>query len=424
MGRLAGRLAALALAGALAPGPGGAAEVEVASPEALAPALEAAGPGDTLRLAPGDYGALTLAHLAGTPEAPVVIASADPADPARFSSMTVSGVESVELRGLVLDYTYAPGDPPYLRPFQVQDSRDVTLSGILLDGDDARGTGDPTADGFPTAFGLRVSDVEGFTLEGSEIRGFFRGLVVADSSDVRVVGNDLHGLRMDGMNFAQVEDVLIEGNRIRDFERSLASADHADMIQFWTNRTDRPSTGIVIRGNLLASGTGAYTQSIFMRNEEVDTGRRSFADMAYRDVAIEDNVIVNAQLHGITVGEADGLVIANNAVLRNPLSEGERDNPNLWTPRINVAPTARNVTIRGNVTARLPEPHALPSDWRIEGNLVVQDRAPSEPGYYGSVFAGMPGGDPRDPASFAPRPGGPLDGTGIGPAWLGRPGPP
>jgi len=225
------------------------------------------------------------------------------------------------------------------------------------------------------------------------------------------------------MDFAQVSRVLIEGNHVHDFDRSLTSGDHADMIQFWTNGTEAPSIDVTIRGNLLASGAGAFTQSIFMRNDQVDRGLASFEAMAYRNLRIESNVIINAHLHGITVGESDGLVIANNAVLRNALSEGEDDNPGLWTPQIRVSPASRDVEVLRNVSIKVTG-FEDQRDWRLEGNLVAQDRAPSEPGHYARLFAGMPAGDPRDPATFAPRPNGPLDGTGIGPAWLGQDAPP
>ena len=149
--------------------------------------------------------------------------------------------------------------------------------------------------------------------------------MVSDSNGITVQSNDVHDIRMDGMNFAQVESVLIADNHIYDFRRSLDSKDHADMIRFWTNGMTAPSRDIVIRDNILNSGQGAYTQSIFMRNDLVDrglAGREMFND----GVTIVDDVIINAHLHGITVGETDGLRIQNNTVVRNARSEGEQEN--------------------------------------------------------------------------------------------------
>ena len=242
--------------------------------------------------------------------------------------------------------------------------------------------------------------------------------MVSDSKGITVQGNDVHDIRMDGMNFAQVESVLIADNHIHDFRRSLDSKDHADMIQFWTNGTTAPSRDIVIRDNVLNSGQSAYTQSIFMRNDLVDRGLAG-REMFYDDVTIIDNVIINAHLHGITVGETDGLRIQNNTVVRNARSEGEKENVALWMPQIRVAEISTDVRIERNVTGKVSGAAGQP-DWTVAENLIVQDRARMEPGFYGTVFGTKALHDPSDPASFTAAKGGPLDGTQIGAPQLSR----
>ncbi|NJS37730.1 MAG: hypothetical protein HC783_00575 [Rhodobacteraceae bacterium] len=217
----------------------------VSGPEALADALKGAVPGQVLTLAPGDYGNLDLRRFKGEPGAPVTLVAADPGRRPRFQRMDLREVEHLVLEGLEFDYTFTPGDKIHYRPFTVVDSRNITLQACLFDGDKAKGVSD-LDDGFGWAFGLGVTDVSGFTLERCEIRDFYRGLVVARCDDVTVRGNDLHDLRMDGMNFAQVRLVTIADNHIHDFNRSVNSKDHADMIQFWTNGTDSPSSMITI----------------------------------------------------------------------------------------------------------------------------------------------------------------------------------
>lgn len=387
------------------------AQTQVNSPDMLAKALAVASAGTVLRLAPGDYGSLNLRGMQGAPDAPVTLVAADPARPPRFEQMAVREVAHLVLEGLYFDYSFAPEDKEHFRPFAVANSQGITIRACLFDGDKAKGLS-PLDDGYGWAFGLGVTDVSGFTLERSEIRDFYRGLVVARCSDVTVRGNDLHDLRMDGMNFSQVTLVTISDNHIHDFNRSVNSQDHADMIQFWTNKTDAPSSMITIRGNLLASGRGAWTQSIFMRNEEVDTGRAG-PEMFYRTILIEENVIANAHLHGITVGETDGLTIRRNTVLRNPLSEGEQDNLALWTPQIRVAEGALNVTIARNVVAKVSGFEGQ-TNWQVTDNMPVQDRTRIEAGFFDKLFQG----DPADPGTLHYRKGGPLDGTGIGAARL------
>lgn len=385
--------------------------VQIATPAALQQALSATAPGDVLVLAPGDYGQLALRGLVLPQDQPVVLRGADQAGVV-FTGMSLQGVAGLVLENLTFDYTFAPGDPGHLRPFQINSSTGITLRNAVFDGDVARRMG-PASDGFGTAFGLGLRGSDHVTIEGCEIRGFFRGLVVSDSRDIVVRGNDLHDLRMDGMNFAQVERVRIEGNHIHDFARSLTSGDHADMIQFWTNGTTAPSRDIVIAGNVLNSGGGLYTQSIFMRNDQVDQGLAG-PEMFYRDVLITQNVIINAHLHGIAVGETDGLTISNNTVIRNARSQGEADNPALWNPRISVAETSRRVQILRNVVSRIAG-YEDQGDWTVADNLLIQDQGRLGEGiFYDAVFANARTGDPQNLGSFSSKPGGPLDGTGIG----------
>jgi len=376
-------------------------QVRVDGPEALAAALKSAGPGTEILLAPGDYGGLYLDH-GGAAAAPLVLRSAEPERPARLFRLRVQGAAHVVLDNLVLDYIYSEGDSRKIRPFEIIGSQDITLHRIQFDGD-------PGADKFGHGYALWVRGVRGGVITNSKFSKFARGLIVAQSRDILVRGNEVWAMSGDGMNFAQVRNVLIEGNYLHDFHRPEGSKVHPDMIQFWTNRTKSPSTDIIIRRNLLSSGEGNWTQSIFMRNEMVDS-QGAGDEMFYRNIEITENLIINAHLHGITVGHTEGLKITNNTLVRNPKSAGKQKNYNLWTPRIRVAPPSRNVTIARNATPTI-DGYKAQEDWALDQNLKIQDRGRLEGGHYSTVFAGH---DPLDPASFQPRTGGPLDGTGIG----------
>ncbi len=385
--------------------------VDVTSADTLAAALSSATPGTVINLAGGDYGDLTLKNTGGAADQPITLRSADPAAPAQFDTMALRGVQHLVLEGLTFDYRFGPEDRSNLRMFQISESRDITLRNNLFDGDMAQGISDEK-DGYPNGFGLSLRDVKGAVIEGNEIRNFYRAMVTSQSSDLLIKANDVHGIRSDGMDFAEVVRVRIEGNQIHDFNRALEATDHADMIQFWTNGTKTPSTDITIRGNILNSGAGWYTQSIFMRNDVVDTGKGG-PEMFYRNITIEDNVIINAHLHGITVGETAGLRIMNNSVIRNARSQGKDDNPGLWTPQIRVAPTSTEVVIAKNVTSKITG-YDTQADWSVADNYLIQDRFPAQQGFYDQVFVAARSGDPTNLASFAYLSGGPLDGVGVG----------
>lgn len=369
----------------------------VATSEALHKALNAAQPGAEIQLAAGDYGALSISGLRGTAQAPIVIRSADPQKPARLSRLELREGAYVQFENLVFDYRFASFDPANLRPFQVFASRYVSFANNLFVGDlaDTEGAGD----GFPTGFGLAVTSSTQITLDRNEIRDFYRGLVVFDVVDIKVVNNLVHAIRMDGMNFAQVENVLIENNEIRDFKRVVDSSDHADMIQFWTNRTERPSRNIVIRNNVLNSGKGAFTQSIFMRNDLVDRGLAG-AEMFYQNVTIEENVIINAHLHGITLGETAGVRIKRNTLIHNAASDGyNKNSTTVWLPRIRLANRSKDVVISQNIMTAI-DGFSGQQGWSVTDNVEIQDRHPHQKGFYDDIFLAARSGDPRNLKSF------------------------
>jgi hypothetical protein len=375
-------------------------------------ALKASAAGDTIKLKSGDYGELALSGKSGFDLnfEGVKITSADPARPAVFSGLDLAGVSNLKIDSVVFDYTFKAGDVSYHKPFGVYGGANVTISNAEFDGDVARGVSS-AADGYGYAHGLTVTGTTGFRLENSEIHGFLRGAVFGDSKNVTVTGNEVHDIRMDGMNFSDVQGVRIEGNHFHDFRASPTSGDHRDMIQFWTNGTKEPSTGIVIRGNTFDIGEGSYTQSIFMRNEEVDTGRAG-TEMFYRNVLIEQNTIYNGHLHGITVGETAGLTIRNNSVLA-VADDSNPSSSSVWIPTIRVAPRSTSVEITANVTADITG-HSGQAGWTVRGNAYVQNTNPHAPGYYNDVFvtSSMSGADGSH--NFVALPGSMVDTLNAG----------
>lgn len=383
--------------------------VMVNGPSELGDALSTAPAGSTIVLAPGEYGDF---RLTGDIDAEF-IRSADADNPARFSSFDVRDVADLTFENLLFDYTYASGDRATLRPFMWRDSSNLTLRGNVFDGDVAQGLSE-TDNGFGFGFALVVWDSRDVLLEGNEIFNFFKGIHVRNVEDAVVRLNDISQIRSDGMNFVQVARVLIEENHIHNFNRSLESGDHSDMIQFWTARTDWPSHDVIIRGNVLNSGDGWFTQSIFLRNERSDRIGSTDPALFYRNITIEDNVILNAHLHGITVGDAIYLTVRHNTVVQNPASAEGDPSSGLYIPSIRIAEVNRNVEVTGNVAALIVGHHGQ-SGWLVEDNLEVQNQLATEPGFYEDVFIG---GELNRPNSFRYRPNGPAGLLGLGAPML------
>lgn len=411
MRNLIRRIGGMVFSGALLISPAWADIRHIADDAALQAALAEGVTGDTLVLAPGRYGPIVLRGDQGS--APAVIRSADPANPAEITGLLARRFENLRLENLSLRYRFDPEDEIWFRPFDFRSCTGLQIISTRIEGDEAHGR-DALSNGLPHAFGLAVTACRDVVIEGVHISRFFRGLVVAETSEIIVRRNELTALRMDGMNFSQVRNVVIEANHIHSFRRSTDPRDHADMIQFWTNGTEEPSRGITIRHNILNSGDGLYTQSIFMRNDLVDRGLAG-PEMFYRDVLIEENVILNAHLHGISVGETRNLTIRHNTLMQNTASAGENPDRDVWVPTIRVSADAVRVEIADNLAASVNGFEGQ-SSWRVHGNVEIQNTTSLAPGFYGRVFTGMPGGDPTDLSNYRYRPDG--EAAGRGAAWL------
>lgn len=348
----------------------------VSNSEELQEALAKANGGETILLEGGDWGGLGLSDF--NPASTVTIKSADPDNPASVSALYVGNSSNVVLDSITFDYDYKEGDPNYVKPFKVLNSENITISNSVFDGDNASGTG-TKADGYGNAFGLFVDDSTGITLTNTEMYDFYRGAVFVETDGLTVTNNDVHNMASDGLDFAEVTDVLIEGNHLHDFDAHPDTKSHLDMIQFWTSGTDEPTKNVVIQNNILDQADGNPTQSIFIRNEVVDS-LGGGEDMYYQNLTIQNNLIINSHLHGITVGETDGLVIANNTLV------SKEDTPSsIEVPAINIRQSAVNVTVTDNITETkisLNEDTQVASD-----NTVIQTNNPYGENYAGDVFA-------------------------------------
>lgn len=384
--------------------------INVSTSAELYAALKTVTGGEKILLAGGDYGNLVMnvkSDFNLNFPSNITIASADPSDPAVFSKLGLNAVSNLTIDGVVFDYKFAPGDLLTTRPNAINNSQNITIINSTFDGDVASGVS-AYSDGYGAAVGLSVRGSTGVTVQNNEFFSWHRGLVVQDAQNVKVIGNDVHDIRSDGMDFVDVQKVLIEDNYIHDFRASYASSDHRDMIQFWTSGTTTPSTDITIRGNTLDIGDGAYTQSIFMRNEMVDT-KQAGHEMFYKNILIEDNTIYNGHLHGITVGETNGLTIRNNSVI----AVIDENNPNqngsgVWIPTIRVSRLSENVAITGNAVANI-EGHTGQAGWTLYKNAFIQNSNPFLPGYYGDVFVSSSLGGDAGAHSYIAMSGGMLD---------------
>lgn len=328
--------------------------------EELAAALAAAVGGEVIALEQGDYGTLTLPRGYGEGfAAPVTIRSRMSSARAVFTRMVMERVANIRLDSLDFSYIWKPGDRLGFEPFRIEDSRNVTVIRCLFEGDIAGG-GDPVGIGYATGRGLAASGNTGFSFINCKMLRFWKGLGIARCNDVRVRRSEFYHMRCDGLNGNAVQGCLIEYNYFHDFIRAPDSDDHADFIQFASANATRPTTDLTIRDNLLDIGAGDRTQVMFMRNDQVDTGLAGDG-MFWRNLLIEDNMILADHHHGLYVGETDGLVIRNNVLRHKGPDRGEAG-----YPCIVVQAPCRAVTITGNEVYEIVNPQP---GWVVQDNL-------------------------------------------------------
>jgi hypothetical protein len=352
----------------------------------LLSAMASAKGGETIMMKPGDYGNLSLtagknflAHYTSQ----VTITSADPANAAVLKGLNLQGVTNLKFDHVKFDYKATAADTISTSPFKLTKCANVSITNSEFDGAKATNLGAPY-DGYGTGKGLVVSGSTNIAVTGNNFHDFHRGAVFERSSNLTVSANELRAMSSDGLDFAQVKNVLIQGNSIHDFSRSVDSPDHPDMIQFHTKDTTAASSNIKIVDNFLNVGNGSFTQSIFMRNEAVDTGVAG-ATLFYKDVVIANNVIRNSHVNAIYVGETNNLKIDNNTLLQ---SKSFAEGGAVSVPSISVADRSTTVIVTDNVTPRL-EPSLLVNHatWLIKNNVIVQRDDPSAPNYAGKLFS-------------------------------------
>lgn len=273
---------------------------QVMSTEDLISALKSARGGETILLAPGTYSDLKF-KLAPRFATPVTITSADPARPAVITDFTLSGVEGVHFRNLVLralDHPDKIANDGSFVAFKIARAKDVIFDTVSVQGSL---DGDPSND----VSGIQVRNSQNIRIVNSEFQQLERAVAVGQTEGVTVSNNRVHDIRSDGFNFAEVTHVELVGNVLWNF--LPAQKDHPDAIQFWTSRTVTPSREIRITGNVVHRGIGAYTQGIFLRDQ--------LGTLPYEQVTITENLIVGTGYNGLRITGAVDLTVADNELV-------------------------------------------------------------------------------------------------------------
>lgn len=320
----------------------------VSGQSAFNSALARAKGGEVIGLAPGTYEVDISNRAFATP---VTITSASPGQPATLRSLRIEEVSNLTITRVVISRNKGSAELTEGRYIgKIGGSRNITLDTVYVHGslDD-----DPSND----IIGLNIGGGKNIKLINSEFQQLGRGAQLAALSGAVVANNKVHEMRSDGFNFAQSDHLLIEGNHFSNTKR--IKGDHPDAIQFWTLRTKRPSTDIIIRNNQIIQGKGHGTQGIFLKDE--------MGNMPYERVTIENNLMVGGNMaNGIYMLNGKDVNLINNTVVsRSDIK------PPVWIRMINV----KNLKLDGNIAGA--GGNKTPREAKINMKLLDPDNFPT-----------------------------------------------
>jgi nitrous oxidase accessory protein NosD len=282
--------------------------------------------------------------------AAIEIRPEDPNGDLNLSRLWMRDVENVTVRNVRVDTSELLGSETG-RNFEIRNVDNVrildsTFKSRATDYYDVSHSEDEKADIFGSIY-----DSSNVEFSGNSVSNYFQGLGIFESTDVVISGNEISEMQGDGIRMAGVQRLTIEGNYIHDFYGAPNNVNHDDMIQMWSANAKLVSGDISIIGNVLNSGIGQATQSIFIGNERDGDDPTH----VYQNVTISDNLIINGHNNGIVLSAARNGVVENNTLLWNSASKmystgedyandtGENLVPGIRTPRVEGGSVSGNV---------------------------------------------------------------------------------
>ena len=341
--------------------------------------------GETILLAPGDYGNVLVKYrnLAST----VTIKSADPTHDANFKDLRIDWSSGFRFQDIDIHRVLGKGEADWTPLAYVSNS-----SRISFVGDHFFGSLDNNC--FNDGYGLRVGASKDISVVDSTFEQLHIGAIYDHVTGVVLAGNTVSNVR-EGFDFAAVHDATIAQNRLTNFVPNLAAGDHSDAIQFWNAGVNDGSSRVVIRDNVILAGTNGGTAGIFIQAEDQNPLYR------HSDFTVVNNLYNGEARNGITLSGVDRATVSGNTLTT---SAGALYDPALIltnTTKVvadhNILPLLLQIGDKGSV---------------LTANVDVWDMAYKQGVTLDSLFGPVAKGTVLDVANFAVK-------AGTGAAALG-----
>ncbi len=268
--------------------------ITVTNNASLVRALRVARGGETILLAPGNYGDVVLSGMG--PRSTVTIRSANADNDAVFTSLKLTNVSNMVFDDIDVRHPLLPGERDFEAAIRVNKSNNITFVGI-----DASGS--LNGNSFDDGNGIHVGNSSRIAVLDSTFTEFKNGAVFTNASDVIFAGNTIRNVR-EGVNMSAVFSGLFERNFVADVAGDPSRGDHPDAFQ--VHGGGGASRDLVFNSNVIM---GNNTQGIFIRNEQfARTG------LEHSNFVITNNYIESNTRNAIAVRDLDGFIISNNTI--------------------------------------------------------------------------------------------------------------
>ena len=327
--------------------------------------------GDTIKLAAGNYGDLAIS--AKNYATDITIASADAGHPAVLNSLTLTSSSGIDFSGITVDLNSTASTITSSSVVKISNSNHITFDGGVVKAEmavsgvpqDAMAL-DATQNviGLPTARGFTIQNSSDVVVENTEITQVFRGLHMAASNHISIIGNTIHDVRTSSISGGDVSHLLIDGNNLSNSHPwNLGAADHDDFIHLWTMPNMAPDTDIQIINNTLDQADGSPIIGIYLDDNTNLVG--------FTGVKIANNLILDGMNQGMRLENVSGAVTGNTLL--------DSIGANYHAPGI-LVDNSHLLDISGNVTAFATN-HSN-SAANIHDNTIVQDTDAGASGFY------------------------------------------
>jgi len=319
--------------------------------------------GDTVDLAAGTYGAVTLAKVGFA--TPLTLLSA-PGHGAHFSKLTLTGTRNLVVDGIRV----APEQNVAGKHGQLIEENGTNT---VLRNLDVWGQADVS-----DFYSWSKDDWNGMTYSGVRSRG--KNLVLENSTftatdfaigtvgdGAKVLHNTIHGFSGDGIR-AIGDNTLVEGNLITDCFK--VNDNHDDGFQSWSRGPKGKSgggtvTGLTVTGNTIIEWTGPKDHPLHGALQGI-----SMFDGMFKDLTVSNNVIDISAFHGIALyGGLDSKIVNNTLINWNGISRKApwiAVHPHRNHTRSHAVTVANNIGPKFDVSDLATDPGS-----HIENNQVV-----------------------------------------------------